>query len=86
MVWFRERWDEEVLRQLKLALTKCQAVAFENRGAGKLHFFSLTQFFFGFSSLCHSFISSHRCRVVTELTPGPLVEEHDEVVSISHVS
>ncbi|XP_071811547.1 transformation/transcription domain-associated protein-like isoform X3 [Apostichopus japonicus] len=33
MVWFRERWDEEVLRQLKLALTKCQAVAFENRGA-----------------------------------------------------
>ena len=34
MVWFRETWNEEVLRQLRLALAKCQAVAFENRGAG----------------------------------------------------
>ncbi|XP_038044323.1 transformation/transcription domain-associated protein-like isoform X2 [Patiria miniata] len=33
MVWFRETWNEEVLRQLRLALAKCQAVAFENRGA-----------------------------------------------------
>ncbi|XP_033101198.1 transformation/transcription domain-associated protein-like isoform X1 [Anneissia japonica] len=33
MVWFRETWYEEVLRQLKQALAKCQAVAFENRGA-----------------------------------------------------
>uniref|UniRef100_A0ABM0MIW8 Transformation/transcription domain-associated protein-like n=1 Tax=Saccoglossus kowalevskii TaxID=10224 RepID=A0ABM0MIW8_SACKO len=33
MVWFRESWYEEVLRQLRQALTKCQAVAFENRGA-----------------------------------------------------
>nr|XP_054766791.1 transformation/transcription domain-associated protein-like [Lytechinus pictus] len=33
MVWFRENWYEEVLRHLRLALAKCQAVAFENRGA-----------------------------------------------------
>ncbi|XP_077979126.1 transformation/transcription domain-associated protein-like [Glandiceps talaboti] len=33
MVWFRESWYEEVLRQLRQALAKCQAVAFENRGA-----------------------------------------------------
>lgn len=33
MVWFRENWYEEVLRQLKQGLTKCYAVAFENRGA-----------------------------------------------------
>ncbi|XP_070565955.1 transformation/transcription domain-associated protein-like isoform X2 [Ptychodera flava] len=33
MVWFRENWYEEVLRQLRQALAKCQAVAFENRGA-----------------------------------------------------
>ncbi|RWS25705.1 transformation/transcription domain-associated protein-like protein, partial [Leptotrombidium deliense] len=32
MVWFRENWYEEVLRQLKQGLTKCYAVAFENRG------------------------------------------------------
>lgn len=31
LVWFRENWYEEVLRQLKQALTKCYAVAFENR-------------------------------------------------------
>ena len=37
MVWFRESWYEEVLRQLRLALAKCQAVAFENRGAGEKH-------------------------------------------------
>lgn len=33
MVWFRENWYEEVLRQLKQGLAKCYAVAFENRGA-----------------------------------------------------
>ena len=33
MVWFRENWYEEVLRQLRQALAKCYAVAFENRGA-----------------------------------------------------
>ncbi|CAH1788418.1 unnamed protein product [Owenia fusiformis] len=33
MVWFRENWYEEVLRQLRQGLTKCCAVAFENRGA-----------------------------------------------------
>ena len=33
MVWFRENWYEEVLRQLRQGLTKCYAVAFENRGA-----------------------------------------------------
>ena len=35
MVWFRENWYEEVLRQLKHGLAKCHAVAFENRGAGE---------------------------------------------------
>ncbi|CAN7941160.1 unnamed protein product, partial [Ixodes pacificus] len=33
MVWFRENWYEEVLRQLRQGLAKCHAVAFENRGA-----------------------------------------------------
>ncbi|XP_063882780.1 transformation/transcription domain-associated protein-like isoform X6 [Scylla paramamosain] len=33
MVCFREYWDEVVLRQLRQALTKCYAVAFENSGA-----------------------------------------------------
>ncbi|XP_064648217.1 transformation/transcription domain-associated protein-like isoform X2 [Lineus longissimus] len=31
MVWFRENWYEEVLRQLRQGLAKCHAVAFENR-------------------------------------------------------
>ncbi|XP_071454988.1 transformation/transcription domain-associated protein [Hetaerina americana] len=33
MVWFRENWYEEVLRQLRQGLAKCHAIAFENRGA-----------------------------------------------------
>ncbi|XP_041366452.1 transformation/transcription domain-associated protein-like [Gigantopelta aegis] len=33
MVWFRENWYEEVLRQLRQGLAKCYAVAFENRGS-----------------------------------------------------
>lgn len=33
MVWFRENWYEEVLRQLKQGLAKCYAIAFDNRGA-----------------------------------------------------
>lgn len=33
MVWFRETWYEEVLRQLRQGLTKCYVVAFENRSA-----------------------------------------------------
>jgi len=37
MVWFRENWYEEVLRQLRQGLAKCYAVAFENRASGKLH-------------------------------------------------
>lgn len=32
MVWFRENWYEEVLRQLRQGLIKCYAIAFENRG------------------------------------------------------
>lgn len=32
MVWFRENWYEEVLRQVRQGLTKCNAIAFENRG------------------------------------------------------
>jgi transformation/transcription domain-associated protein len=33
MVWFRESWYEEVLRQLRQGLAKCYLIAFENRGA-----------------------------------------------------
>lgn len=33
MVWFRENWYEEVLRQLRQGLIKCYAIAFENRSA-----------------------------------------------------
>ncbi|RUS77842.1 hypothetical protein EGW08_014394 [Elysia chlorotica] len=33
MVWFRENWYEEVLRQLRQGLDKCYGVAFENRAA-----------------------------------------------------
>ncbi|EZA54681.1 Transformation/transcription domain-associated protein [Ooceraea biroi] len=33
MVWLRETWYEEVLRQLRQGLAKCYAIAFENRGA-----------------------------------------------------
>lgn len=33
MVWFRENWYEEVLRQLKQGLAKCYVIAFENRKA-----------------------------------------------------
>lgn len=32
MVWFRENWYEEVLRQSKQGLAKCYAIAFEKRG------------------------------------------------------
>lgn len=31
MVWFRESWYEEVLRQLRQGLAKCYAIAFEHR-------------------------------------------------------
>lgn len=33
MVWFRENWYEEVLRQMRQGLIKCHAMAFEHRGA-----------------------------------------------------
>lgn len=33
MVWFRENWYEEVLRQLRQGLAKCYVIAFENRGS-----------------------------------------------------
>jgi len=36
MVWFRENWYEELLRQLTEGLNRCQAVAFENRTDGEL--------------------------------------------------
>ena len=32
MVWFRENWYEEVLRQLRQGLAKCHVIAFDNRG------------------------------------------------------
>uniref|UniRef100_A0AAR5Q8F1 FAT domain-containing protein n=1 Tax=Dendroctonus ponderosae TaxID=77166 RepID=A0AAR5Q8F1_DENPD len=35
MEWFRENWHEEVLRQLRQGLTKCYAIAFENRESVK---------------------------------------------------
>ena len=31
MVWFRENWYEEVLRQLRQGLAKCYVIAFDNR-------------------------------------------------------
>ena len=31
MVWFRENWYEEVLRQLRAGLAKCYTIAFDNR-------------------------------------------------------
>lgn len=33
MVWFRENWYEEVLRQLRQGLAKCYAIAFDNKGS-----------------------------------------------------
>lgn len=33
VMWFRENWYEEVLRQLRQGLAKCYVVAFENRKA-----------------------------------------------------
>jgi transformation/transcription domain-associated protein len=38
MVWFRECWHEEVLRQLRQVLTKCYQVAFETRTDGMSYF------------------------------------------------
>lgn len=32
MVWFRENWYEEVLRQLRQGLAKCYVIAFDNMG------------------------------------------------------
>jgi transformation/transcription domain-associated protein len=32
MVWFRESWYEEVVRQLRQGLAKCYTLAFESRG------------------------------------------------------
>jgi len=36
MVWFRECWHEDVLRQLRQGLAKCYQVAFEHRGDGRM--------------------------------------------------
>lgn len=33
MVWFRENWYEEVLRQLRAGLAKCHVVGFHHRAA-----------------------------------------------------
>ena len=35
MVWFRENWYEELLRQLNEGLIMCQAAAFASRADGK---------------------------------------------------
>ena len=37
MIWFRENWYEELLRQLNEGLSLCQAAAFESRADGMLH-------------------------------------------------
>ena len=34
MIWFRENWYEELLRQLNEGLSLCQAAAFESRADG----------------------------------------------------
>ena len=44
MVWFRECWHEEVLRQLRQGLTKCYQVAFDHRGDGETIFLKLPFF------------------------------------------
>lgn len=44
MVWFRECWHEEVLRQLRQGLTKCYQVAFETRGDGKQSSYSVVNY------------------------------------------
>ena len=36
MIWFRENWYEELLRQLNEGLSLCQAAAFESRADGRL--------------------------------------------------
>ncbi|XP_015774341.1 PREDICTED: transformation/transcription domain-associated protein-like [Acropora digitifera] len=54
MVWFRECWHEEVLRQLRQGLAKCYQVAFETRGDGKLVFYS--------------FLLEERCRFLSNFT------------------
>ena len=35
MIWFRENWYEELLRQLNEGFSLCQAAAFESRADGK---------------------------------------------------
>ena len=35
MVWFRENWYEELLRQLNEGLIMCQAAAFASRADGQ---------------------------------------------------
>ena len=35
MIWFRENWYEELLRQLNEGLSLCQAAAFESRADGR---------------------------------------------------
>ena len=36
MIWFRENWYEELLRQLNEGLSLCQAAAFASRADGRL--------------------------------------------------
>ena len=37
MVWFRENWYEELLRQLNEGLVLCQTAAFASRADGESH-------------------------------------------------
>lgn len=43
MVWFRECWHEDVLRQLRQGLAKCYQVAFEYRADGEIIFLIIMQ-------------------------------------------
>lgn len=31
MSWFRESWNEQVLRQVRMALARCYSIAFDKR-------------------------------------------------------
>lgn len=43
MIWFRENWYEELLRQLNEGLVLCQAAAFENRSDGESQYLFVCQ-------------------------------------------
>ena len=44
MIWFRENWYEELLRQLNDGLSLCQAAAFDSRADGMYVHLNSTQY------------------------------------------